>query len=147
MSLVSPLFAMHEADHRYTVLGYVRDAQGEGKGEIAVTVEHKGGQKLQAKSNGSGYYEAVLHLHDTNVGDEVIVTAGAEVKRITIAFDVEDKHSNRSGQVDFGAPAKETPIVYWLGAGGGGLLLCAAIYFVLTKKKKQSLKKEKRRKV
>jgi len=142
---------MHEADHRFTVLGHVRDAQGEGRSEVTVTLEHKGGVKQQAKTESSGYYESVFHLHDNNLGDEIIVTAGSEVKRIVTVFDVEDKHSVREGRVDFGAPAKESPVLYyWL--GGGGLFLCVVIYFFLIKKgnvpreKKQLLKKEKHKK-
>ena len=141
VGLTNTLFAMHEADHRYMVSGYVRDEQGNGKPNVAVTVEHKGGQKEQIKSGSSGYYEVVLHLHNDNLGDEIIVAAGAEVKRVTVTFDPKDGHTDRSSRVDFGAKEKEKPFVYWLATGGGGLLLCAAIYFALFKKKKQSPQK------
>ncbi|MEK7286072.1 MAG: carboxypeptidase-like regulatory domain-containing protein [Nitrospirota bacterium] len=135
---------MHEADHRYLVSGYVRDGQGEPKSDVPVSLEHKAGQKYTVKTNGSGYYEAIFHLHDDNLGDEVSVTVSAETKKHTIAFDFEDKHSARKGQVDFGAPGKETPLLYWLG-WGGALLAASAIFFFI-KKKKPVEKKEKRKK-
>jgi LPXTG-motif cell wall-anchored protein len=138
------LFAMHEADHRYLVFGYVRDGQGESRGNIQVSLEHKAGQKYTVKTNGSGYYETIFHLHDDNLGDEVVVTVSAETKRHTIAFDLKDKHSARKGQVDFGAHEKGAPLSYWLG-GGGALLMAAAVFFFL-KKKKPIEKKDKRKK-
>ena len=146
IGLTGTLFAMHEANHRYTVLGYVRNEQGDVKPGLVVTVEHKGGEKQQTKTNGSGYYEVLFHLHNGNLGDEMIVTAGTAVKRVVMAFDPEDKFTDRSSRVDFGAKEKEKPFVYWLGAGGGGLLLCAAMYFALVKKKKQVPKKGKSKK-
>ncbi len=146
IGLATPIFALHEIDHRFTVLGHVRDGQGVAKAGIVVTLEHKGGVKQRATTNSSGYYESVFHLHDEDLGDEIIVTAGAEVKRIVTVFELGNKQSVRQGQVDFGAQGKESPaLYYWLG-GGGVLLLCAAIYFSLIKKKKQVVKKEKRKK-
>ena len=138
VGLTGVLFGMHEADHRFTVLGYVRDAQGEGRAEVVVTIEHKGGVKQQTKTNSSGYYESVFHLHDANLGDEMIITVGAEVKRVVTAFDVEDKHSVREGRVDFGVPAKNNPLAFWLPIGG--LLVCIVVALFLMKKKKRSLK-------
>ncbi len=139
--LASPLFGMHEMDHRYTVLGYVRNEQGEGKTGIAVTVEHKGGEKQQTKTDSSGYYEILFHLHNANLGDEMIITAGTEVKTVVTAFDPEDKFADRKSQVDFGAKEKEQPLRYWLVVGGVAVLLCGAIYFSLIKKKRQSVKR------
>ncbi len=152
ISSVDNIFGMHEADHRYTVSGYVRDEQGNTKSDVLVVIEHKGGQKQQAKTDGAGYYETVFHLHDTNVNDGMVVTVGAESKDIIVAFDPEDKATPRGGKVDFGAKAKEKPLFYWFGIGGGGLLLCVAFYFAMIKRgnmlreKKQLLKKEKRKK-
>jgi len=140
------VFAMHEMDHRYTILGYVRNEQGDAKADIPVTIEHKGGQKQQTKTNPSGYYESLFHLHDGNLGDEMIVTVGSEIKTIVTVFDPKDKFADRKSQVDFGAKEKEQPLLYYVLGGGGVLLLCMAIYFSIIKKKKQSLKKEKRKK-
>lgn len=140
LGLAGTLFGLHEADHRFTVSGHVRDGQGEGKSSIVVTLEHKGGVKQQATTNSSGYYQSVLHLHDENLGDEIIVTAGAEVKRIIVAFDVDDKHSVREGRLDFGAEAKDEPLYWFL--VGGLLLLCGVIYYSLMKRKRQSEKKD-----
>lgn len=142
IGLAGSVFAMHEMDHRYTVLGYVRDGQGVAKPGVVVTIEHKGGVKQQTKTNSSGYYESLFHLHNANLGDEMVVTAGSEVKRIVTAFDPEDKFADRKSQVDFGAPGKKTPLVYWLPVGGL-LLLCVAIYVSVMKRRTQYKKERK----
>ncbi len=43
--LPNPAFATHEADHRYVISGYVRDAEGNALKGAEVLLEHKGGQK------------------------------------------------------------------------------------------------------
>lgn len=138
-----PAFATHEADHRYIVSGYVRDAEGNALKGVDVLLEHKGGQKEKVTTNGFGYYETLFHLHDDNLGDEITVTAGSEVKTIKVAFTPGDKVTHRGATVDFGAPGKAAPYawIYW--TGGFGLLI-VIVYLGLFKKKKK--KKETPRK-
>lgn len=137
--------AEHEADHRYFVSGFVRDDAGNPKQDVAVSVEHKGGQKKTATTNRRGYYEVMFHLHDDNVGDQIVVTAGNDVKRITMAFDPGDHFSERRGEVNFGAPGKESPYewIYWT----GGVVLVAGVAVGLRSlRKKKKVKKEPSRK-
>ena len=71
-------FAMHETDHRFTVSGYVYDKQGKPVGDARIHVRDLRDQKIEpvtTYTDGSGYYKAVLHLHNDNAGDPVQVTA------------------------------------------------------------------------
>lgn len=100
-------FAEHEPDHRYLVSGYVRDEVGVPIPNANVALEHKGGEKKKATTNSDGYFEVRFHLHNTNHGDEILVTVGEKSKRHKVEFDPEDGLTFRGGQVDFGAPGKE----------------------------------------
>ena len=138
-------FAEHEADHRYFVSGFVRDEAGNPKKDVVVSIEHRGGQKKTATTNRRGYYEVMFHLHDDNIGDEIVVTAGNEVKRHTMAFDRSDHVSERRGEVNFGAPGKDSPYewIYWT----GGLVLVAGVAVGLRSfRKKKKVKKAPARK-
>lgn len=146
--LASPgsVSATHEADHRYTVSGYVRDAAGTPLSGLNITLEHKGGEKKIRVTDRRGYYEVLFHLHDDNAGDEVIVAVGNETKKLTVAFDPEDRFTDRRGQVDFGAPGKdsENSWIYWT----GGMLFVGAVIYLgfFRKKKKGTHKKDQARK-
>jgi hypothetical protein len=131
-----PAFATHEVDHRFIVSGYVRDAEGNALKGVDVLLEHKGGQKEKVTTNSFGYYEALFHLHDDNLGDEITVTVGTEVKKVPITFKAGDKITHRGATADFGAPGKSSPFtwIYWTGGVG---LLAAIVYFGLFRKKKK----------
>lgn len=142
----TPAFATHEVDHRFIVSGYVRDGEGNALKGVEVLLEHKGGQKEKVTTNGFGYYEALFHLHDDNLGDEITVTAGTEVKKVPVAFKAGDKVTHRGAAADFGAPGKTSPFtwIYWTGGIG---LLAAIVYFGLfRKKKKEAPRKSKKKK-
>ncbi|MBI3804588.1 MAG: carboxypeptidase regulatory-like domain-containing protein [Nitrospirae bacterium] len=133
----NPAFATHEADHRYVVSGYVRDAEGNALKGVDVLLEHKGGEKQKTTTNGFGYYEALFHLHDDNLGDEIIVTVGSEVKKAPVTFTPGDRVTHRGATIDFGAPGKESPYawIYWT---GGSAFLIAIVYFGFFRKKKKA---------
>jgi len=140
-ALVHPVLAEHEADHRYTVKGYVRDAAGKPKGAVAVVAEHKSGGKKSATTDKRGYYEIRFHLHDANKGDEVTVTAEGEVKKVSVDLILEDHVTERIGRVDFGAPGGPD----WSGiAWAGGALLAVGGGYYWQRRRKQTLREEKR---
>jgi hypothetical protein len=143
--LPQAVFAEHEADHRFFVSGYVRDAVGNPQQDTVVSVEHKGGQKKTATTNRRGYFEVMFHLHNDNLGDEIIVTAGNEVKKVTMAFDPGDHFSERRGEISFGAPGKDSPYdwIYW--TGGVGVLI-AVVLGLRSSRKKKKVKKDSPRK-
>lgn len=141
-----PAFATHEVNHRYVVTGYVRDASGNPLPGLNIVLEHKGGEKKSATTDRGGYYEVLFHLHDENAGDEILVTAGSETKKLVVAFDPKDHVTYRTGRVDFGAPGKgDNAWIYW--TGGAGLFIGAMFYLNrVRKQRKRARKKELRHK-
>lgn len=109
------LHALHKNDHRFTVYGFVRDQEGKARSGEEVVIDHIGGAKEKTRTNATGYYEQILHLHNENNGDEIEVRVGEEVKKTVVVIDPEDRITIRRTQVDFGAPAK--------GMGAMGILL------------------------
>ena len=108
--------ATHEVDHRFTVYGYVRDDRGKAvKGERVIVVDDRTDQANTAFTDSDGYYEALLHLHNQDMGDEITVMVGDQKKNIRATFDPEDKAAERKVRVDFGAPATtvETSTPAW----------------------------------
>ena len=136
------VLAEHEPDHRYTVRGYVRDAAGKPKKDVPVLAEHNGGTKESIKTDGSGYYEIRFHLHDSNKGDEITVTADGATKKIAADFDPNDKTTWRIGNVDFGAPAAPAGWGWVAFVGGGAVAAGGGYYF--RRRQKQVRREEKK---
>ena len=108
--------ATHEVDHRFIVYGYVWDDRGRPvKGERVIVVDDRTDQANTTFTDGDGYYEALLHLHNQDMGDEITVMVSNQKKSIRATFDTEDKSSERKMRVDFGAPstAVETSTPVW----------------------------------
>ncbi len=140
------VLATHEADHRYLISGYVRDGVGVAIKNTTVHLEHKGGEKKKVDTNGSGYYEILFHLHNDNLGDEILVRVGDVEKKVKVFFDPEDSASIRGDSINFGADAQETEVWVYL-TSVSLLILSVALYigFRQTKKKKKAIaRKEKR---
>ncbi|HET6675135.1 MAG TPA: carboxypeptidase-like regulatory domain-containing protein [Nitrospiraceae bacterium] len=129
--LPSILFATHEADHRFTVEGFVCDKDGKPSSQVEVLVKDTRvtiGQTVRTDSD--GYYKVTLHLHNDNLGDPLLVEAGTEQKRYTVQFDPKDLESERHLQANFGSGCEQDLgpprwLVYGLIVGavaGGGLI-------------------------
>jgi hypothetical protein len=104
--IVSPaiLFATHEADHRFTVEGFVCGADGKGEADVAVLIKDTRisyGQTVT--TNGEGFYTATFHLHNDNLGDPLLVEAKGEQQNHKVQFDPKDLESERKVQVHFGS--------------------------------------------
>jgi len=136
----SIVWATHEADHRFTVYGYVRDAQGHAIQDTKVmVVDSRIGEGSTAFTDQNGYYEVLLHLHSTNQGDEITITTPDETKTITANFDPADTTTERKVQVDFGAPLSETssgPAVLWMYGAGAALIMAGFVYWAVYSRKK-----------
>lgn len=139
--LLGTAFATHETEHRFTVFGYVRDDQGRTIPNARVIVANKRlDQANTTFSDNDGYYEALLHMHNESLGDEIAVMAGDKQKTIRAQFDPEDHKTERKVQVDFGAPASSAPVAQgppvWMYGGGAAvvLLLAAAVWVSLSRK-------------
>ncbi len=123
-------FATHESDHRYVISGYVRDASGMPLEGASVELEHKGGEKKKIVTGSGGYYEVLFHLHNENLGDEILVKVAETEKKIKVLFDPADKASARGDTVDFGSPPADVDTWVYL-TGASLLLLSVVLYFGL----------------
>lgn len=132
------LFATHEADHRYTIFGFVRDGSGTPVQDTRVIVtDARLGDGLTVFTGKDGSFEVTLHLHNDNLGDEIVVNAHGEEKRIKASFDPSDKFSERRTKVDFGAEQdkKEKDWIYY-GYGAGIILLAGMLLYMGIYKKR-----------
>jgi hypothetical protein len=111
---VEPAWATHDTQHRYTVFGYVRDGQGKPLSDVKVTVtDIPLNQTGTAFTDVSGYYEVLLHLHNENLGDEILIKAQDNEKRAKVGFDPQDHFTERRAEIDFGASAANRPDQGW----------------------------------
>ncbi len=94
--------ATHEVDHRYVVLGYVRDDAGRAIAGVTVrVVREKTGLTYFAETDARGFYAAIVHLHDHDVLDRLRVSAGRAAVRIEARFNPLDPRTPRGTRVDF----------------------------------------------
>jgi hypothetical protein len=136
----SIVWATHEADHRFTVYGYVRDTNGRAVQDIKVmVVDNRIGEGSTAFTDQDGYYEVLLHLHDANQGDEIAITTPDETKTVTANFDPEDHTTERKVQVDFGAHpshASSSSSAIWIYGAGAVLIIAGFFYWRVYSRKK-----------
>ena len=159
-------WATHENDHRFTVSGYVRDKDGRPVKDARVLARDLGDQTVDpvtTYADSEGYYNVVLHLHDKNAGDAVLISAKDEragfdeIIKIRAEFDPKDRHTERQAKVSFGPEPEKTSAgglggsvgtedapQYWV-YGVGGVLVLAAIAAVAWSRKQQAKAASKRR--
>ncbi len=101
--------AEHEPDHRYLVIGYVRDDTGNPARRVEVrATREKTGMEQRARTDQDGFYLLVVHLHSEDLGDSLSVSANGTALRITAQFDPRDLVNHRGTRVDFsGNEARE----------------------------------------
>ncbi|MCI0526378.1 MAG: carboxypeptidase-like regulatory domain-containing protein [Nitrospira sp.] len=142
VTLPSTVWATHEANHRYNVYGYVRDAKGQAVQDVKVmVVDNRIGEGSTTFTDKNGYYEVLLHLHDSNLGDEVTITTPDETKTIVTQFDPQDHMTERKVQVDFGAPppagTSSNIVTLWMYGTGAALVIVAFVYWRRMHSRKQ----------
>ena len=121
--------AMHEIDHRLTIYGTVKDAQGKPVADARVIISAaRLNEGTTAFTDRQGYYESTLHVHNTDLGEPIDVSTGDETKRISAQFNPQDTTTERRMEVNFGpvpaaaaasSASQEGPAgrPLWLGAG------------------------------
>jgi hypothetical protein len=118
----SVVFATHEADHRFTVEGFVCGAEGKGTPNVDVLVKDtKISYGQIVKTDGDGYYKAAFHLHNDNLGDPLLIEANGQQQQQKVSFDPKDLEAERIIQVNFGTGCIEdrrsTSLWVYLGVG------------------------------
>ena len=111
LSLATPVEATHAVDHRYVILGTVRDATGRPLARTSVqVVREKTGLAYKAESDGDGFYLVILHLHDEDVLEPLRVAVGRATLRVEARFNPLDPRTPRGTRVDFaGSVGRERP--------------------------------------
>jgi hypothetical protein len=132
VSFPSSGLATHEADHRFTVEGFVCGTDGKGVANTDVLVKDtKISYGQVVKTDGDGYYKATFHLHNENLGDPLLVEAKGEQQNHKVQFDPKDLESERKVQVHFGTgcihDVNSPPIWLWWGLGGTAAVVVGAV--------------------
>jgi uncharacterized protein YeaO (DUF488 family) len=109
-----PALAEHEAQYRYTVLGYVKDAAGRPRKGVGLEVtRQKTGLFYNGETDAAGLYVIVTRLADESRGEELLVRAGPASLRIAVRLDPADHKTERGTRVDFTGPkATERPELF-----------------------------------
>ena len=139
------VWATHDTQHRYTVFGYVRDEQGKALLDARVIVtDTRLGEGGTAFTDENGYYEVLLHLHNDNIGDEIVIKAQAQEKRMKASFDPQDHFTERRAQLDFGPKVQVKSDQRWryYGYGAAAVLIVGALISWRFTKKKAKRQKE-----
>lgn len=141
------IWATHEADHRFTVEGFVCGPDGNGIADTDVLVKDtKVPYGQVVKTNGDGYYKATFHLHNDNLGDPLLVEAKGEQQNHKVQFDPKDLEAERKIQVNFGKGCihdpSQPPMWLW---GGLGAVVVVVIGFVGMNMIRSQRKKDQRR--
>jgi hypothetical protein len=118
----SVVSATHEADHRFTVEGYVCGADGKSSANVDVLVKDtKISYGQIVKTDNNGYYKAAFHLHNDNLGDPLLIEVNGEQQHQKVSFDPKDLEAERIIQVNFGTGCTQDrnsiPLWVYLGAG------------------------------
>ena len=124
--------ATHEADHRFTVEGFVCGTDGKGMANTDVLVKDtKISYGQIVKTDGNGYYRATFHLHNDNLGDPLFVEARGEQQNHKVEFDPKDLESERKVQIHFGSgcvyDVNGPPAWLWWGLGGTAAVIAGAV--------------------
>ena len=122
---IIPASATHENDHRFTVYGRVFDDQGSASSRILVVVKDNKDKVLgSAKTGSNGSYKILLHIHNGDIGKEVLIIANKIEKKFKITFDPSNKSTERMATVNFGV-SEDT------GKGPNLAIISGAIFFVV----------------
>ena len=99
---VVPAVAEHEVYYRFTVLGYVKDAQGKPIADATVEVTRdKTAFSYLGQTDAEGFYFVRARLGDESRGEVLTVRQGPHVRRVLVIFDPANQTDERGTRVDF----------------------------------------------
>ena len=108
----SVLYALHEVDHRFTVKGRMCGDDGEGIGAAVVSVKNtRADISGNGKTDSDGFYKVVLHLHNENQGDPLVVQSGGFEATGRVELDPNDPKTERMVSINLGLPCRALP--FW----------------------------------
>lgn len=103
-------FAEHEADHRYTVSGYLLENDGSPISAADVLIKADGAG-ARAQTDGDGYYSVLLHLHNEDLGKRLDVVTDHGEATVRVTFDPSDRSTARVHHVNLiGGKLVEGPL-------------------------------------
>ncbi len=148
---IIPASATHEKDHRFTIHGHVYDDQGAASSKTLVVVKDNTGKALgKAKTGSNGSYKIPLHLHNEDLGKELIIVANNVEKKLTLSFDVSDAKTERMAKINFGTSqdtGKDSSLPTILGVISFVVLGIGAYFVYSGRKKKQQQQKKTEKKL
>lgn len=137
--------AMHEVDHRFTVEGHVCGVDGRPVSETKVIVKDtRVSIGTAVFTDSHGYYKAVLHLHNDNRGDPILVAALEQEQKVAAQFDPADVKNERQVTVNIGSGCEiqKEQSSSWIYYGAGvGLAVAAAAGIGFAKKRQRAQKR------
>jgi hypothetical protein len=126
------VYALHEVDHRFTVRGQVCGDDGYGIGGSVVSVkDSRADVSGSGKTDSNGFYEIVLHLHNENQGDPLVVRSGGYEEEGRVELDPNDPKTERIVTINLGQPCRALP--FWSQAGflAGFFAIAGIIIFLV----------------
>jgi Carboxypeptidase regulatory-like domain len=102
LALFGPASGEHEVYYRYTVLGYVKDAQGTPLPGVAVSLtREKTGFAYRGQTNATGLYMIVARIGDESAGERLRLAAGDQAVTLVARFDPANHSEERGTRLDF----------------------------------------------
>lgn len=127
------LNALHEVDHRFTVEGRICGEDGEGIGAVLVSVKDtRADVSGKGKTDNDGFFRIVLHLHNENQGDPLVVQSG-ELEAIgRVELNPDDPKTERIVTINLGQSCRALPVwrQTWVLAGLGALLVIILMWII-----------------
>jgi len=145
-------FAEHEADHRYTVEGFVLDGNDEPRTGVKVIVKGREGLLGQDATDYRGFYSIQLHLHNDDLSKKLTVEAGGRKSDIEVTFDPGDRTAPRIHRLSFiGAAVTESDLGFrgppaWLYILIGVVALLVGVRIIERRVKRQKRREQERQK-
>lgn len=96
--------ATHAPDHRFLVIGFVTDGEGRAvAGTRVVVTRLRTGLEHPATTEADGLYFVVLHLHDEDEGERLLIQSGGGSGEFRARFDVGQRRLERGTRIDLRA--------------------------------------------
>ena len=106
--------ATDEANHRYTVRGFVLDDDERPRRDVPVTVGTDSRTLGSTRTDGTGYYSIQLHLHDSDIGRTLDIRAGELRGRIRMRATARDRLTSRIHPASFiGEELVDRELEWW----------------------------------